>query len=537
MLGILQMALMISVLSCAKQENDRGAGNEGRSLPPITVSKLVGNAASGKSYVEVDGQPFPILGAQIRLDALVNGDKLSIHEIEPYFAKAKELGVNSIELPLWWNLIEASENNYEFAFVAELLSLANKYGVKIEVLWFGSNMIGDSFSYLVPQYVLRNLDVRLSRNDDGSFWSYYGYQYILKLDHPWLLERETQAVSKLFDFIRDWDEQHGGDHPVISAQIHNEPDGLVRWRLDQKQIKYRNGTPLTKEEAWTMTLKSLDEIGQAVKRSSYQVVTRVNLISGKGIEPYVEAPNAKAGDVFSLAGIDIVSFDPYKESVKEIKDEVLAYKGLPGNYPLIAENKGSYSNTPTLMLTAVALGGGYDLYELATSKFFIDNTTPDYLDQIDHGIYTWNLQDKSHTATTQQLLAGFSYAATQVATTVTADFAAFNVRDNYPQQSLTQVINTSGATFRFKTEAGALAFALDCGTSLLLYATETADIEVENGVVSAIEIGKYINETDFETERELTAQNSITLESGKLYRLGFHSNGHLQSTVLDQIGN
>jgi len=184
----------------------------------------------------------------------------------------------------------------------------------------------------------------------------------------------------------------------------------------------------------------------------------------------------------------------------------------------------------------VALGGGYNLYDLATSKFFIDNTTPDYADQIDHGIYTWDLQHKPHTATTQQLLTGFSYAPSQVATTATADFAVFNVQENHPKESLSQVISTTGATFRFKTEAGALAFALDCGTSLLLYATETAQIEVENGVVNSVEIGKYINGTDFDAERELTAQNIITLESGKLYRLGFHSNGDLQSTVLDKIG-
>lgn len=535
-LSVFKVVLFFLMMSsCSKQEGHSDEKEE-KPLSPVTVSELVTDPVSRKAYITVNGVPFPILGAQIRLDALVNCDKLNISEIEAYFAKAKELGVNCVQLPFWWNLIEAEENSYDFTFVTEMLSLADQYGLKVEVLWFGSNMIGDSFSYLVPQYVLSNLDVRLSRNDDGSFWSYYGYQYSLKLDHPWLLEREARAVGKLFDFIRKWDEEHGGRHPVISAQIHNEPDGLVRWRMDQKQVKHRNGTLLTKDEAWTMTLKALDEIGKAVKRSSYHVVTRVNLISGNGTEPYAEAPNAKAGDVFNLTGIDIISFDPYKESVREIKDEVLAYKGLNGNYPLIAENKGSYPNTPTLMLATVALGGGYDLYDLATSKFFIDNTTPDYVDQIDHGIYTWDLQYKPHTATTQRLLTGFSYAAEQVATAATADFAVFNVQENHPKQSLTQVISTTGATFRFKTDDGALAFALDCGTSLLLYATEIAEIEVKNGVVNSVEMGRFVKGADFEEERELPTQNVITLEPGKLYRLGFHSNGDLQSTVLNQIG-
>ena len=39
-------------------------------LSQIEVSKLV--TENNKTYVSVDGKPFPFLGAQIRLDALLN---------------------------------------------------------------------------------------------------------------------------------------------------------------------------------------------------------------------------------------------------------------------------------------------------------------------------------------------------------------------------------------------------------------------------------------------------------------------------------
>ncbi|MCS2383533.1 DUF4969 domain-containing protein [Bacteroides thetaiotaomicron] len=359
-------------------------------LSQIEVSKLV--TENNKTYVSVDGKPFPFLGAQIRLDALLNCDKMTINEVENYFKKAQELGLNCVQIPISWNMVEPKENKYDYSIVNSILQFVNKYNLKMELLWFSTNMVGDSFSYLIPQYVLQEYNKRLSRNDEGNFWNYYGYQYTMILDDEWILERETKAITALFNHIRYWDSQNGDKHPVISAQIHNEPDALMRWRIDQKDLKYRDGTPLSKEKAWTMITNALNTIGKAVKNSSYRVVTRVNLIYGDGINPFPEATNARPKDVFDLQGIDFIGVDAYKDNVKHLKNEVMAYASIAGNYALVAENKGSYANSPSLILTSFALGGGYDIYDLATSNFFINNTTEP--DQIDHGIYTWDLQEK-----------------------------------------------------------------------------------------------------------------------------------------------
>ena len=363
-------------------------------LSQIEVSKLV--TENNKTYVSVDGKPFPFLGAQIRLDALLNCDKMTINEVENYFKKAQELGLNCVQIPISWNMVEPKENKYDYSIVNSILQFVNKYNLKMELLWFSTNMVGDSFSYLIPQYVLQEYNKRLSRNDEGNFWNYYGYQYTMILDDEWILERETKAITALFNHIRYWDSQNGDKHPVISAQIHNEPDALMRWRIDQKDLKYRDGTPLSKEKAWTMITNALNTVGKAVKNSSYRVVTRVNLIYGDGINPFPEATNARPKDVFDLQGIDFIGVDAYKDNVKHLKNEVMAYASIAGNYALVAENKGSYANSPSLILTSFALGGGYDIYDLATSNFFINNTTEP--DQIDHGIYTWDLQERFYTS-------------------------------------------------------------------------------------------------------------------------------------------
>lgn len=417
-------------------------------LSQIEVSKLV--TENNKTYVSVDGKPFPFLGAQIRLDALLNCDKMTINEVENYFKKAQELGLNCVQIPISWNMVEPKENKYDYSIVNSILQFVNKYNLKMELLWFSTNMVGDSFSYLIPQYVLQEYNKRLSRNDEGNFWNYYGYQYTMILDDEWILERETKAITALFNHIRYWDSQNGDKHPVISAQIHNEPDALMRWRIDQKDLKYRDGTPLSKEKAWTMITNALNTVGKAVKNSSYRVVTRVNLIYGDGINPFPEATNARPKDVFDLQGIDFIGVDAYKDNVKHLKNEVMAYASIAGNYALVAENKGSYANSPSLILTSFALGGGYDIYDLATSNFFINNTTEP--DQIDHGIYTWDLQEKDFTPPTRSLIKGLAAAYIDVAKVKPENFAAFNINDNQPKDKLEQLICTTGAQITFQTK-------------------------------------------------------------------------------------
>ena len=396
---ILTYALVFSSLFATACSDNNNETYVEPILSQIEVSKLV--TENNKTYVSVDGKPFPFLGAQIRLDALLNCDKMAINEVENYFKKAQELGLNCVQIPISWNMVEPKENKYDYSIVNSILQFVNKYNLKMELLWFSTNMVGDSFSYLIPQYVLQEYNKRFSRNDEGNFWNYYGYQYTMILDDEWVLERETKAITALFNHIRYWDSQNGDKHPIISAQIHNEPDALMRWRIDQKDLKYRDGTPLSKEKAWTMITNALNSVGKAVKNSSYKVVTRVNLIYGDGINPFPEATNARPKDVFDLQGIDFIGVDAYKDNIKHLKNEVMAYASIAGNYALVAENKGSYANTPSLILTSFALGGGYDIYDLATSNFFINNTTEP--DQIDHGIYTWDLQEKGFTPLTRSL--------------------------------------------------------------------------------------------------------------------------------------
>ena len=503
-------------------------------LSQIEVSKLV--TENNKTYVSVDGKPFPFLGAQIRLDALLNCDKMTINEVENYFKKAQELGLNCVQIPISWNMVEPKENKYDYSILNSILQFVNKYNLKMELLWFSTNMVGDSFSYLIPQYVLQEYNKRFSRNDEGNFWNYYGYQYTMILDDEWVLERETKAITALFNHIRYWDSQNGDKHPVISAQIHNEPDALMRWRIDQKDLKYRDGTPLSKEKAWTMITNALNTVGKAVKNSSYKVVTRVNLIYGDGINPFPEATNARPKDVFDLQGIDFIGVDAYKDNIKHLKNEVMAYASIAGNYALVAENKGSYTNSPSLILTSFALGGGYNIYDLATSNFFINNTTEP--DQIDHGIYTWDLQEKDFTPPTRSLIKGLAAAYIDVAKVKPENFAAFNINDNQPKDKLEQLICTTGAQITFQTNNASLGFVLDMHNYLLIYSLNDSQFKLENGKFGETISGRYDVNGTFTKEGTATLENqTLHAKGGILYKVTYSSQQSLTSNTIENIGN
>lgn len=512
---MLKIALALLAMSMSAACTAEGGGNNdgGESgLSPIVVSRIL-QTEEGKPYLEVDDKPFPLYGAQIRVDIFRSVDKLDWDEIELYFVTARNLGVNCVQVSYPWAFLEPKKDKYNYTEIDKIMELANKYDLKVELLWFSTNMIGDSYTWLVPTYILAEPAIRLKREGEASHHYLYGYTYSIIMDDAWVLGREVKAVRKLFSHIREWDAKNGEKHPIITCQVHNEPDALVRWRLDEKNISHKDGTKLTKQEAWEMTLKPMDVVGQAIQTSDYIVATRTNVITGNGVKDFPQTPGISPKDVYALEGIDFLSFDPYREKVDEIAYEVNDYASLPGNYPLIAENRGNYANTASLMLVASALGGGYDIYDLATSKTIEKVAQQPFTSE---GIYNPDLTPKNHVPKVKMILKGLTGAAEDVALTATPDFAVFNVKTDYPQQSLTQTIRTTGAELTFKTTDGALAFVLDRKDELVVYATAAAVLEVSNGVVEG--------------------GNVINLEAGNLYRLGFQSSGKITSTTKQNIG-
>ena len=100
--------ILLSLLLClsAACSADNGQNDEASTdLSPIVVSRIC-QTAEGKPYLEVDDKPFPVYGAQTRVDIFRSVDKLDWDEIELYFATAQDLGVNSVQVSYPWAFLE-----------------------------------------------------------------------------------------------------------------------------------------------------------------------------------------------------------------------------------------------------------------------------------------------------------------------------------------------------------------------------------------------------------------------------------------------
>lgn len=507
------------------------------------VSRVM-SLPSGKTYLEVDGKPFAIRGGQIRIDGLQNRsdsfknaiDPLTYDEIEVYFAKAKKCGLNTVELAMEWSKIELSKDVYDFTHVDKLLAMANKYGLKCEFLWFSTNMCGDTHTFPIPSYIYEDEQTYPRLQAKNVWWSHmYGQLFYLVLNSPALMQREALVLTKLMEHVYEWNEQNGSKNPLIGMQIHNESDGLLRWRLEQKELKL-NGVDLTPEQVWQMTLEALDNAGKAVKSSKYRIYTRCNMTVSYGVDEFPQhmGHNLSPLDILALDGIDIIGDDPYVTSPTLINDIIGKYS-VNGNYPHVAENMGNYASSPSMFLTTYQAGGSYMFYDLATPQYFIQlNGGGSY--QMDQGLLNPDFSYKAHTEETIRIINGIAAMDSVLPLVASADFAAFNVLKETNQQQLTQTINTSSISLTYTTEKGGVAFAIEYEGYVYLYSTQDCKFTINNAdFVYKAEIGRF-DGFDFSLDSEKYINPTIALEACKLHRIKIRNvNEQVTSTTCDFV--
>ena len=308
-----------------EEEVDLCAGDPLYSGENVVVSTITHH---GDNYnISVEGKDFLFLGTQIRVDAFMNCDKYNYQDIKNLFQEAANLGVTCVQIPVEWSKIEKEQDKYSFKYVHEMLSYANEFNLKIEILWFGSNMCGDSHSNSIPNYILADGKTypKFDALRTGEYWNYYGIMWFLDFDNPNLIQRESKALEQLMDYIYWFDSTHGAKKPVIGIQVENEADIFPRWRIDQQSVlDPTTHEKMEKSVGFTKICNSLNALGNVVKAAKYKVYTRANLASSTNDNGIYSGSTVKDGPAFAkqilaLDGIDIVGDDSYTSSVKNIK--------------------------------------------------------------------------------------------------------------------------------------------------------------------------------------------------------------------------
>ncbi|AOW22044.1 mannonate dehydratase [Urechidicola croceus] len=155
----------------------------------------------------VEGNPYTILGGE-----LSNSTFTSTESMTPVWSKLKALNVNTVLAPVYWELIEPNEGEFDFNLLDDLIIEARNNDLKIVLLWFGSWK--NSMSSHVPSWVKTNQSKYPRVKDD------IGKSHeILSPFSDNNLEADLNAFKNLMQHIKTFD---GNNHTVIMIQPENE---------------------------------------------------------------------------------------------------------------------------------------------------------------------------------------------------------------------------------------------------------------------------------------------------------------------------
>ena len=178
----------------------RSAQGQGNAIPHLSKQ---GSA----TQLIVDGKPFLVLGGE-----LGNSSSSSLEYMQPIWPKLESMHLNTVLVPVYWELIEPTEEKYDFSLVDGLLQEAHKHQIHIVPLWFGAWK--NSMSRYVPTWVKTD-QKRFPRSQDrvGK-----GMEILSPFNRE-NLNADAHAFAALMRHFREVD---SADHTVIMVQVENE---------------------------------------------------------------------------------------------------------------------------------------------------------------------------------------------------------------------------------------------------------------------------------------------------------------------------
>jgi hypothetical protein len=166
---------------------------------PVMIEK------NGRHALLVDGEPFFMLGGQAHNSSGWPG-------MLPQLWSAMEImHGNTLEVPIYWEQVEAQPGKFDFSLVDTLLVQARRHHVRLVLLWFATWKNGSN--HYMPEWMKR--DAAKYPNITGKSGK--------PIDSPSPLADATlvadrKAFAAVMKFLRSADRQH----TVIMVQVENE---------------------------------------------------------------------------------------------------------------------------------------------------------------------------------------------------------------------------------------------------------------------------------------------------------------------------
>ncbi len=281
-----------------------------------------------RTVLTVSGRPMILLAGEVH-----NSDASSPEYMEHIWQVAEELGMNTLLLPVSWEMVEPSEGSFDFSVPGKLIDQARKRDMHIVFLWFGS--FKNAECMYAPEWVKRNLvrfpraQIEKGKNKAGRMVS---PSLPVKIPYTTLsclgeetMQADARAFAAFMEFLKEYD---GEQETVVAVQVENETGLLGAAREVSEEADARFAGPVP--EAFAAYMRShtetmTEEIREAVS---------VGAASGSWQEVFGTA----ADEIFEA--YLTASFVGYvAKAGREVYDLPMAVNcwldkgGAPGTYP------------------------------------------------------------------------------------------------------------------------------------------------------------------------------------------------------------
>lgn len=167
----------------------------------------------------VDGKPFIVLGGE-----LGNSSAACASDIEANFDKLRRMGLNTVLVPAYWDLLEPVEGTFDFSLTDKVLEEARRNDLKVVFLWFGAWK--NSMSCYAPLWF---------KQDFKKYPRAYTREgkplEIASAFSENVFQADNRAFKAWLGHIAEADKDHG---TVIMVQIENEI-GMLEDARDHSQ--------------------------------------------------------------------------------------------------------------------------------------------------------------------------------------------------------------------------------------------------------------------------------------------------------------
>jgi beta-galactosidase GanA len=183
---------------------------------------------NGRHALLVDGQPFLILGGQAHNSSGWPGMMPQV------WSAIETMHANTLEVPIYWEQIEAQPGKFNFSLVDTLLKQGREHNVHLVLLWFATWKNGSS--HYMPEWMKREpVKYPIITGKNGQ-----------PVDSPSphtkaAMEADAKAFTAVMKYLKDADPQH----TVLMVQVENEPGawGSVRDYSSEAQKLFEGQVP------------------------------------------------------------------------------------------------------------------------------------------------------------------------------------------------------------------------------------------------------------------------------------------------------